>query len=90
MSGESTVKRWIDKSMNEADYQRVIDDLQGVIDDTQHTIQRFEATGMDEQMQGDYEVLLTILNKAVKAQHSHTLVMLGAEEIRWLHARPTG
>lgn len=55
--------------MNEAEYQRVINELQGVIDDTQHTIVRFEATGMDEQMPEDYETLLAILDSRVKDTH---------------------
>ena len=36
--------------MTSDEQQRVIDELQGVIDGTQKTIDRFEATGMDEQM----------------------------------------
>lgn len=63
--------------MNEADHQRVSDELQAVIDDTQHTLDRFETTGMDTQMPEDYEVLLAILDDAVKQQRVHTLAMLG-------------
>ena len=63
-------------AMNETDHQRVINELQAVIDDTQHTLDRFEATGMDEQMPDDYEKLLIILNDAVKQQREHTLAML--------------
>lgn len=66
--------------MNEADYQRVIDELQAVIDDTQQTIDRFETTGMDEQMPEDYDKLLTILDVSVKQQREHTLQMLGSSE----------
>lgn len=62
--------------MNEAEYQQVITELQTVIDDTQHTLDRFEATGMDEQMPEDYGALLAILDDAVKQQREHTLVML--------------
>ncbi|EWH02989.1 hypothetical protein [Halomonas sp. BC04] len=62
--------------MNESDYQRVIDELQAVIEDTQRTIERFEATGMDEQMTEDYEKLLSILDDSVKQQREHTLAML--------------
>ncbi len=63
--------------MNETDNQRVINELQAVIDDTQKTIDRFEATGMDEQMPEDYGALLGILDDAVKQQQAHTLAMLG-------------
>lgn len=62
--------------MTEAEHQQVIDELQGVIDDTQHTIDRFEATGMDEQMPEDYGKLLDILDDAVKQQREHVMVML--------------
>lgn len=58
------------------DHQRVIDELQVFIDDTQHTIDRFEATGMDEQMPEDYDKLLDILDDAVKQQREHVMVML--------------
>ena len=62
--------------MNKTDHQRVINELQTVIDETQHTLDRFEATGMDEQMLEDYEVLLVILDDAVAQQREHTLAML--------------
>ena len=62
--------------MNETDHQRVIKELQTVIDETQHTLDRFEATGMDEQMPEDYETLLAILDEAVKQQRAHAQVML--------------
>lgn len=58
--------------MNEAERLRVIDELQTLIDDTQYTLARFEATGMDEQMPGDFEKLLTVLDVAVKQQREHT------------------
>ena len=66
--------------MNAAGHQRVIDELQTLIDDTQHTLDRFEATGMDKQMPGDYETLLAILNDSVKQQREHTLAMLGGSD----------
>lgn len=47
----------------------MIDELQGVID-------RFEATGMDEQMLEDYEKLLDILDDVVTQQREHMLAML--------------
>ncbi|XKH60306.1 hypothetical protein LG290_00535 [Halomonas sediminis] len=62
--------------MTPADHQRLIDKLQAVIDETQHTLERFEATGMDEQMPEDYGQLLSILDDAVKQQREHTQAML--------------
>lgn len=62
--------------MNETDHQHVINELQGVIDETQHTLARFESTGMDEQMPEDYGALLAILDDAVRQQREHTLAML--------------
>lgn len=50
------------------DHQAVIDELQALIRETQHTIDRFEATGMDERMPKDYETLLAILDDAVTQQ----------------------
>lgn len=38
--------------MRPDDHQRVIDELQAVIEDTQCTIDRFEATGMQEEVAG--------------------------------------
>lgn len=58
------------------DHQRVIDELQAVIDDTQHTLERFEATGMEAEMPEDYDKLLAILDDAVTQQRAHTLAML--------------
>ena len=63
--------------MTSDDHQQVIDELQVVIDDTQHTIDRFEATGMDEQMPEDYDKLLDILDDAVKQQREHVMAILG-------------
>ncbi|SEL73672.1 hypothetical protein [Halomonas daqiaonensis] len=59
------------------DHQLVIDQLQGVIDETQHTLERFESSGMDEQMRADYDTLLAILDDAVTQQREYTLAMLG-------------
>ena len=58
-------------------HQQVINELQGVIDETQHNIDRFEATGMDEQMPEDYEKLLAILGDAVTQQRAHVMALLG-------------
>ena len=62
--------------MTEGEQQHVIDELQTIIDDTQRTLERFEATGMDEQMAVDYGLLQDILDQAVKQQREHTLAML--------------
>lgn len=63
-------------NMTSDDHQQVIDELQAVLDDTRATMERFEATGMDEQMPKDYEKLLEILDDAVKQQREHVMVML--------------
>ncbi len=63
--------------MTNEEEQHVIDELQTVISDTQATLQRFEDTGMDQEMPEDYEKLLTILDDAIKQQREHTRVMLG-------------
>ncbi|MDW7748816.1 hypothetical protein [Halomonas sp.] len=60
------------------DHQQFIDELQAVIDDTQHTLERFEATGMETEMLEDYDTLLVILDDAVNQQRAHTLAMLDA------------
>ncbi|MGQ4880126.1 hypothetical protein ACOJCM_16280 [Billgrantia sp. LNSP4103-1] len=62
--------------MNEAEHQRVIDELQQVIEETHKTMSRFEATGMDEEMREDYDKLLEIFDLSVKQQREHTLAML--------------
>ncbi|MBB3332522.1 uncharacterized membrane protein YgdD (TMEM256/DUF423 family) [Halomonas campaniensis] len=62
--------------MTPDEHQQVIDELQVVIDDTQHTLGRFEATGMDQQMPKDYDKMLDILDDAVTRQRAHTLAML--------------
>ncbi|WP_444677473.1 hypothetical protein [Halomonas sp. E19] len=64
--------------MTPDEHQQVIDELQGLIDDTQQTIDRFEATGMEEKLAEDYEKLLAILDDAVKQQRAHTLAMLNS------------
>jgi flagellar biosynthesis chaperone FliJ len=62
--------------MREAEYQQVIDELEQVIQDTRTTIERFESSGMGEQMPEDYDKLLVILDDAVKQQREHTQAML--------------
>lgn len=64
--------------MTTNEHQRVIDELQTLIDDTQQTLRRFETNGMDEQMPGDYEKLLDILDGAIKQQREHTQGMLSS------------
>ena len=58
------------------EHQRVIDELQAVIDDTQHTLNRFEATGMDDMMAEDFAQLHALLDRAIRGQKVHTLRML--------------
>lgn len=65
--------------MHPDNHPRVINELQAVIDDTQRTLNRFEATGMNEQMPADYEKLLAILDDAATCQREHTRAMLDQE-----------
>ena len=58
------------------DHQQVIDELQAVIDDTQHTLNRFDSTGMETEMPKEYDRLLAILDDAVNQQRAQTLAML--------------
>lgn len=62
--------------MTSDECQQVIDELQTVIDDTQHTLERFKATGMETELPEDYDKLLAILDDAVTQQRAHTLAML--------------
>lgn len=62
--------------IQESDYQRVIDELEKLIQDTKQLIERFDSTGMDEEMQEDYDKLLTIYDQAIKDQAHCTQVML--------------
>lgn len=62
--------------MTNEEHQCVIDELQAVIKDTQHTIDRFEDTCMNEEMPADYDKLLTILDDAIKQQREHTQALL--------------
>ena len=66
--------------MTEAEHKQVIDELQAVIDDTQRTLDRFETTGMKEEMAEDYEKLLAIVDDAVTQQREHTWAMLDAPQ----------
>lgn len=60
------------------EHQRVIDELQSVINDTQHTLDRFEAACMEDELPEDYDRLLAILDNAVTQQRAHTLAMLSS------------
>lgn len=64
--------------MTPDDHQRIINELQAVIDDTQRTLNRFEATHMDDEMPDDYQTLLAILDDAVTRQREHTQAMLAS------------
>ena len=67
---------FIPDAMQEGDYQRVIHELEKLIQDTKQLIERFDSTGMDEDMQDDYSKLLTIYDKAIKDQAYYTRAML--------------
>lgn len=58
------------------EHQQVIDELQAVLDDTRATMERFEATGMDDQMSDDYAKLEAIATQVVKEQRRYVLQML--------------
>lgn len=62
------------------EHQQVIDELQLVLDDTRATMERFEATGMDEQMSEDYAKLEAIASQVVKEQRHYVLQMLDASD----------
>ncbi|MFC3286351.1 hypothetical protein [Litchfieldella rifensis] len=66
--------------MMEVEHQQVIDELQGVIDDARATMERFEATDMDERMPDDYDKLHEIYAKAVRDQWHYTQAMLQGGE----------
>lgn len=62
--------------MTVEEHRRVIDELQNVIDETRHTLERFEATGMDERLPEDFHRLHDIYSRAVNDQRAYTLQML--------------
>lgn len=62
--------------MQASDYQRVIDELEKLVQDTKQLVERFDSTGMDEEMQEDYDKLLTIYDQAIKDQAHYTQAML--------------
>lgn len=66
--------------MTENQHQQVIDELQAVLNDTRATMERFEATGMDEQMSDDYAKLEAIATQVVKEQRRYVLLMLDNSE----------
>ena len=63
-------------AMHYHDYERVIHELEGLIHDTRRLIERFDATGMDEKMQEDYDKLLALYDQAIKDQKFYTRAML--------------
>lgn len=73
--------------MTENQHQQIIDELQTVLDDTRATMERFEATGMDEQMSDDYAKLEAIATQVVKEQRRYVLQMLDISEP--LHSMPS-
>lgn len=62
--------------MQASDYQRVIDELEKLVQDTKQLVERFDSTGMDEEMQEDYNKLLAIYDQAIKDQACYTRAML--------------
>ncbi|WP_304525221.1 hypothetical protein [Halomonas sp. I5-271120] len=62
--------------MQENDYQRVIRELDQLIQDTKQLIERFDSTGMNGEMQEDYNKLLAIYDQAIKDQACYTRAML--------------
>lgn len=65
--------------MNQADYQRIIAELDEVINDTKKLMTRFEATGFDETMSDDYLVLHELYTRMVEEQRRYTREVLAAE-----------
>jgi hypothetical protein len=66
----------IPDAMQENDYQRVIHELEKLIQETKQLIERFDSTGMDEEMQEDYSKLLALYDQAIKDQVYYTRAML--------------
>lgn len=66
--------------MNQADYQRIIAELDTVIDDAKALMARFEATGFDETISDDYLALHELYTRMVEEQRRYTREMLAAEE----------
>lgn len=66
--------------MQDNDYRRLIAQLQEVINDTVKTIDDFEARGMNDELQAEYEQLHTILQKATADQRRYQHALL--ESIR--------
>tara|TARA_A100000171_G_C2114360_1_gene136952 strand:+ start:884 stop:1129 length:246 start_codon:yes stop_codon:yes gene_type:complete len=66
--------------MQDHDYRRLIAQLQEVINDTVKTIDDFEAKGMNNDLQAEYEQLHAILRKATADQRRYQHALL--ESIR--------
>lgn len=62
--------------MSPDEHEHVAQELEALIRDTQETINRFDATGMDEKMPEDYDKLLAILDNAIKQQREQIRLML--------------
>ena len=66
----------IPDAMQENDYLRVIHELEKLTQDTKQLIERFDGTGMDKEMQEDYDKLLAIYDQVIKDQAYYTRAML--------------
>ncbi|GAB2798361.1 hypothetical protein GCM10027040_26290 [Halomonas shantousis] len=65
--------------MNESECQQVIDKLEDAIVDARQLMERFEATGMEEEMPGDYARLHALYTQAVNEQQHYTHLLLQTE-----------
>ncbi|WP_462321408.1 hypothetical protein [Halochromatium sp.] len=54
--------------MSDDDYRHLLNELESLLRETAETLQRFEETGMDEQLHEDYQKLLTIQAEAQREQ----------------------
>lgn len=54
--------------MSDNDYRQVLSELERLLQDTAETLQRFEETGMDQELAEDYETLLAIQAEALREQ----------------------
>lgn len=54
--------------MSDDEYRQVLSELESLLRETAETLQRFIETGMDEQLDEDYQKLLTIQAEALREQ----------------------
>ncbi|MDF3917319.1 hypothetical protein P3W43_00460 [Salinicola salarius] len=54
------------------DYEFVLAELQRLVDDAKSLMTKFEATGSNQQMPGEYHMLHELYARAVKAQKRYT------------------